>query len=295
MPTRNMRASSAVTPARTSSSPACAAAARMAGTPSRNENRAADSRRKPNSIADGDRGAGPRNPRHEGSGLRASNREGLAVTDGALATSPAADPIRKEESQRPHDQRHDGDTGRPQLLFNGRRPQHTHHDDWYRAEGHQPDETAWTGHSRGSARAGTARTMAQEVVPEIRDHRQQRPDVTGDVKRQTQTVRIPSEEHPRQNEMGRTGYGQELGESLHRPEESPPGNIPSAVDRQATGSFDRSSCAIRCPPGPRLDRRRRHPGLGFLPAQQDGDGRGNEDGRVRAADDAHQHGKRETP
>ena len=67
---------------------------------------------------------------------------------------------------------------------------------------------------RARAREAQRATMRDEVLPEVDQHRQQRPEVAGHIEREAEPVGIPAEECLRENQVGGARHRQELGESL---------------------------------------------------------------------------------
>ena len=61
--------------------------------------------------------------------------------------------------------------------------------------------------------------IAAHVAMKVRDHRQERADVTRDVERETVPSRIPAKERARENEVAGARDRQKLGQPLHHSEQ----------------------------------------------------------------------------
>ncbi len=167
-----------------------------------------------------------------------------------------------------------------------------HRDERDRADDDEPRELrGFIGGAAEDARQG--REHLQQVGAEVDQDGGQRADVARHVERTAELLGVPAEEEPCEQEVGGTRHGQELGEPLHHTEQRRLEQQHAAGPGALRDPHVAAAAATARPLDRFLDRHGRASGRGLAAAQDDRDRRGDEDGRVRAADDADEHRERE--
>ena len=277
--------------------PSCAAAARIAGTPSRNENRAAASRRSPRNIPVVIVAPDRETPGTSAAACATPMANASAGVDGPFAARRAVRPAPPAgTAAATATSVTDGHPRRPQGVLDRPGQQQAGDDDRHRADGDQPQAPA----RRVGRPHGPAEQAGHGAAPG-------RPGQSGSTRRRPAACRRGTPRRRRGRTRPRPSRAAP-GPGSGGPNSTPAGTRSAPARRRAappestsTGSGyaprRRGSFRLfdfRAPPAPRVGRgRRRHPGLLALAAEDDRDRRGDEHRRVGAADDADEHRERE--